>query len=68
MSADHLPVTCHTYVEESDLFGSPGCNVRVKVLADDGQTAKVIVDGCGVQARQGDRYTVRSSALNGGRR
>lgn len=55
-------------VEERDLVGVPGCNVRVKVLADDGKTAKVMVDDCGVQVRQGDIHTVRSSALNGGRK
>lgn len=55
-------------VEERDLFGVSGCNVRVKVLKDDGTTAKVMVDDCGVIARQGDIVTVRSSALNGGRK
>jgi hypothetical protein len=64
----HLPVTCHVFVEEQDLFGSPGSNVRVRVLSDDGQHAEVLVDDCGVHARQGQMHTVRSSALNGGRR
>jgi hypothetical protein len=64
----HLPVTCHTYVEESDLFGSPGCCVRVDVLHNDGQNARVRVEDCGVHARQGQIHTVAVSALNGGRR
>lgn len=55
-------------VEEQDLFGTPGSNVRVRVLKDDGKTAKVIVEDCGVHARQGQIHTVRSSALNEGRR
>lgn len=68
MKIDHLPVTCHTYVEESVLFpGTGGCNVRVNVLSDDGQQAVVLVDDCGVHARQGQRHTVPSTALNGGR-
>lgn len=67
MSATHLPVTCHVYVEEQDLFGSSGCNVRVDVISNDGQTARVRVDDCGVHARQGQEHTVSSAALNGGR-
>lgn len=55
-------------VEEQDLFGTPGCNVRVKVLKDDGKTAKVMVDDCGIYARQGNIHTVASSALNEGRK
>lgn len=67
---DHYPAgfTCVTYIEEQDLFGSPGSNVRVDVLSDDGQQAEVLVDDCGVHARQGQRHIVRSSTLNGGRR
>jgi hypothetical protein len=53
--------------EEKDLYGVSGSNVRVRVLADDGKTAKVIVEDCGVVARQGEIREVRSSALNGGR-
>ena len=67
MSVDHYPVTCHVYVEEQDLFGTSGCNVRVDVLANDGRTARVRVDDCGVHARQGQVREVPSSALNGGR-
>lgn len=64
--SEHRPVTCHVFVEEQDLFGSPGSNVRVRVLSDDGQHAEVLVDGCGVHARQGQRHVVPVSALNGG--
>ena len=68
MSDTHYPPTLHVYVEEHDLFGVGGSNVRVDVLSDDGQLARVRIDDCGVLARQGQVHTVESSALNGGRR
>jgi hypothetical protein len=67
---EHLPVTCQVYVEEQDLFGTAepfGCDVRVKVLSNDGTTATVRVDDSGVNATWGQVHTVPSSALNGGR-
>jgi hypothetical protein len=66
----HLPYgyTCVTFVEEQELFGTPGSNVRVDVLSEDGETAKVRIEDCGVHARQGQLHTVRTVALNGGRR
>jgi hypothetical protein len=63
----HLPVTCQVFVEEYELFGSSGCNLRVDVLADDGEIADIVIDDCGVFGRQGQRRKVRSAALNGGR-
>jgi hypothetical protein len=63
----HPPTPSGTYVEERDLFGHPGSNVRVRVLSNDGQTAEVMIQDCGVHARQGNVHTVASSALNGGR-
>lgn len=54
-------------VEEKDLHGVSGSNVRVRVLSDDGKTAKVVVEDAGVLARQGQIRTVPSSALNRGR-
>jgi hypothetical protein len=68
VNATHLPVTTVlVYVEEADLIGPPGSNVRVHVLSDDGVVARVRVEGCGVHARQGEIHDVRSAALNGGR-
>ncbi len=69
MSPDHLPYSgCNTRVEEQDLLGVSGSNVRVHVLSDDGFMARVRVEDCGVFARQGQVHDVRSAALNGGRR
>ncbi len=69
MSLDHLPDTgCGTRVEEQDLHGASGSNVRVHVLSDDGVMARVRVEDCGVLARPGHVHDVRSAALNGGRR
>lgn len=68
MNIEHLPVTtCEVRVEEQALYGSPGSNVRVRVLSDDGQVARVQIEDCGVHARQGQVHTVASAALNGGR-
>lgn len=64
-----LSSTCHRYVEESELYsGVSGCNLRIRVLANDGVTVKILVDDCGVHARQGDIHVVPVTALNGGRR
>lgn len=64
----HLPVTTvMVYAEELDLFGVDGCNLRVDVISDDGVRAVVQIEDCGVIGRQGQRCTVRSAALNGGR-
>lgn len=69
MRLEHLPDTgCITRVEEEDLHGTAGSNVRVEVLSNDGTYATVRVDDCGVLARQGELYEVASAALNGGRR
>jgi hypothetical protein len=68
VNAGHLPVTSvRVYVEELDLIGHPGSNVRVDVLSDDGTVAEVRTKDCGVHVRQGEIHDVRSAALNGGR-
>lgn len=38
-------------------------NVRVSVIADDGTTARVQIQDCGIHLRQGEIYTVPSTAL-----
>jgi hypothetical protein len=69
MNAGHLSVTSvRVYVEEADLIGPPGSNVRVRVLSDDGTVARVQVQDCGVHVRPGEVHDVRSVTLNGGRR
>ena len=40
-----------------------GTTIRVRVLADNGRTAEVQVEDCGVWARQGQIHHVPSSAV-----
>lgn len=69
MNAGHLPPTSTlVYVEELDLIGRQGSNVRVRVLSNDGTVAQVRVASDGVHVRPGETHDVRSVTLNGGRR
>lgn len=38
-------------------------NVRVAVLSDDGVTARVRIEDCGIHLRQGEIYDVPTTAL-----
>lgn len=44
-------------------LGVHGTRVPVRVLTDDGTTARVQVEGCGVLLRQGAVHTVPSAAV-----
>jgi hypothetical protein len=44
-------------------LGRNGTTVRIDVLSDNGTTAKVQIQDCGVRARQGHIHTVASSAI-----
>lgn len=46
--------------------GTAGVRVRVRVLADDGRAARVLVEDCGVLVRQGEVHVVPSAAIEGG--
>ncbi|GAA3956880.1 hypothetical protein GCM10022384_07500 [Streptomyces marokkonensis] len=53
-------------VEEKEIrpeLGECGTTVPVRVLTDDGSTARVQIDGCGVLLRQGAVHTVPSTAV-----
>lgn len=52
-------------VDESAIWPhlANGTTVRVRVLADNGRTAEVQVEDCGVWARQGQIHHVPSSAV-----
>ena len=49
-------------------IGDGGITVPVRVLDDDGTTARVQIEGCGIHLRQGAVHTVASSAVRRGRR
>lgn len=40
-----------------------GTTVRVRVLSDNGTTAQVQIEDCGVMGRQGQIHTVASTAI-----
>ncbi|MFJ5785353.1 hypothetical protein [Streptomyces hydrogenans] len=53
-------------VDESAIWpqlANVGTTVRVRVLADNGRTAEVQVEDCGVWARQGQIHHVPSDAI-----
>ncbi|WP_159107036.1 hypothetical protein [Streptomyces coelicoflavus] len=43
--------------------GQHGNTVPVRVLSDDGTTARVQIEGCGIHLRQGAVHTVASTAV-----
>lgn len=47
-------------------IGEHGVIVPVRVLSDDGTTARVQIEGCGVLLRQGAVHTVPSSTVTRG--
>ncbi len=56
-------------VRESDIpalgyTGRGGTIVKVDVLSDDGKTATISVQDCGIRASWNDRYEVPSSAVH----
>jgi hypothetical protein len=52
-------------IEESAVTGRNGYGVDlpVYVLEDNGTTARVQIQGCGIQLRQGEIYTVASDRI-----
>lgn len=48
-------------INESAVTGRVGCDVPIRVLADDGTSARVITEGTGIHLKQGEVHTVRSS-------
>ncbi len=44
-------------------IGQAGITVLVKVIANDGTNATVVIEGCGIYVRQGQIHTVPASAL-----
>ncbi|MCX5197212.1 hypothetical protein OOK31_25495 [Streptomyces sp. NBC_00249] len=43
--------------------GTDSTIVPVRVLADDGETAQVLIEGCGIHLRQGQIHDVASTDL-----
>lgn len=56
-----------SHVEEKDLVGHTGSSLPVRVLADDGKTARVLTQRSGVHVRQDQVYTVPSEAVHDAR-
>ncbi|WP_405883619.1 hypothetical protein OG747_36560 [Streptomyces sp. NBC_01384] len=54
-------------VNESAVTGRDGCTLPARVLADNGITARVQIEGCGIQLRQGQIHTVASNAIQDNR-
>jgi hypothetical protein len=51
-------------IAESAVTGhSGGCNLPVRVLDDNGTTAKVLIEGTGIYLTQGQVHTVASDAV-----
>lgn len=50
-------------IDESAVTGRDGTTVRVRVLSDDGRTARVQVEDCGIYLRQGQVHTVDSDQV-----
>ncbi len=52
-------------ISESAVTGrtNTGCDVPVRVLHDNGTTAKVITEGTGIYVTQGQVHTVPSDAI-----
>ena len=51
-------------VSESDITGRPGgCDLPVHILADNGTTAEIRIEGTGVYLTQGQVRTVASDAI-----
>ncbi|MFE7547067.1 hypothetical protein [Streptomyces gardneri] len=53
-------------IDESTIWPSLGRNgttVRVRVLSDNGATAQIQIEDCGVHARQGQVHPVPSGAI-----
>ncbi|MFI0929710.1 hypothetical protein ACH4TP_38165 [Streptomyces sp. NPDC021012] len=44
-------------------LGRNGTTVRARVLSDDGATAQIQIEDCGVHARQGQVHQVPSDAV-----
>jgi hypothetical protein len=53
-----------SHVEEQDLAGYPGSRLPVRVLEDDGTTARVLTQRSGVHVRQDQIHTVPSEAVH----
>ncbi|MFF1444138.1 hypothetical protein [Streptomyces sp. NPDC058295] len=55
----------HKVDEKSVLphIGGSGITVPVRVIADDGNTARVQIEGCGIHLRQGQIHTVPSDQI-----
>jgi hypothetical protein len=45
-------------------IGIHGCTVPVRVLHDDGTTARVLIEGTGIHVRQGAVHDVASDAVH----
>jgi hypothetical protein len=43
--------------------GGSGCDIPVRVLDDNGTTARVITEGTGIHVKQGQVHTVPSSEV-----
>ncbi|MET9725442.1 hypothetical protein [Streptomyces zaomyceticus] len=53
-------------IDESTIWPSLGRNgttVRIRVLSDNGVTAQIQIEDCGVHARQGQVHTVPADAV-----
>jgi hypothetical protein len=44
-------------------IGQNGNTVPVRVIDNDGQTARIQIEGCGIHLRQGQVHTVPTAAL-----
>ncbi|MFE7752148.1 hypothetical protein [Streptomyces sp. NPDC057428] len=55
----------HAIPEKAALphIATAGCTVPVHILEDDGTTARVQIEGCGIHLRQGQIHTVASDAI-----
>lgn len=53
-------------IDESTIWPSLGRNgttVRIRILSDNGVTAQIQIEDCGVHARQGQIHTVPTDAV-----
>lgn len=59
-------MTIHQICERAVLphVGEHGVTVPVRVLADNGATARVQIEGCGIHLRQGAVHTVPSHTIH----
>ncbi|MFE4691735.1 hypothetical protein ACFRH6_16950 [Streptomyces sp. NPDC056749] len=56
-----MPTQCITERAALPHIQSDGCTVPVRVLEDDGTTARVLIEGCGIHLRQGQIHNVAST-------